>query len=126
MDANEYQYLEATLLGRRARDPEYEARLKDVVDPRAAERQRQLDSKSPEEREIELRQYSLRTYGREHMKRYATPIVSKRPLGDLAIEGDQVRDIKGHSGVKAESWRNPDGSLRLQAHSAERQVLKVY
>jgi len=126
MKSDEYKYLEDTLSGRRARDPEFESKMSEAIDPRVEERQRQLDARTPEEREIEQRQYSLRTYGREHMKRYATPIVSKRPLGDLAIEGDQVRDIKGHSGVKAESWRNPDGSLRLQAHSAERQVLKVY
>jgi hypothetical protein len=129
----EYQYLQDTLTGRRARDPEFESKMNVVADPRAEERQRQLDARTPEEREIEQRQYSLRTYGREHMKRYARPIVTDKPLGELGIEGDQIRSdapqIKAHKadGV-VEPCRDANGRLRLQNHSAcpIKQVLKVY
>jgi hypothetical protein len=132
MEPAEYQYLEQTLTGRRQRDPEFESRLRDVADPRAAERQRRLDSKTVEQREIEQRQFSLRVYGREHMKRYANPIVSDRPLGELAIEGDQIRSdtpqIKGHKAeLVVEPCRDANGRLRLQNHAAcpIRQVLKI-
>lgn len=132
MEPAEYQYLEQTLTGRRQRDPAFESRLRDVADPRAAERQRRLDSKTVEQREIEQRQFSLRVYGREHMKRYANPIVSDRPLGELAIEGDQIRSdtpqIKGHKAeLVVEPCRDANGRLRLQNHAAcpIRQVLKI-
>ena len=148
MKTDEYQYLEATLTGRRARDPEFESRLSDVADPRAAERQRQLDSKTVEERELEQRQYSLRVYGRENMKRYASPIISDRPLGELGIEGDQIRgaspqarghngeekgrkkdspqQLKGHSGVEEpEPWCDANGRLLLQSHGSIKQVLQL-
>jgi len=148
MKSDEYQYLEQTLTGRRQRDPAFESRLSDVADPVAEERQRQLDARTPEERELEQRRYSLNVYGREHMKRYATPIISDRPLGELGIEGDQIRGVfpqarghngeekgrkknspqqlKGHcGGEKPEPWRNPDGSLRLQTHGAIRQILQL-
>ncbi len=131
MKSDEYQYLADTLSGRRARDPEFEAKMNVVVNPRVAERQRLIDSKTPTQREIEQRQYSLRTYGRDHMKRYARPITSDRPLGELAVEGDQIKSapqMRGHNAEKPEPWQNPDGSLRLQNHSAcpIKQVLKVY
>ena len=84
MRPDEYKYLEDTLGGRRGRDPEFEAQLKDVGDPRAIERQRQLDARTPEERELEQRRYSLNTYGRAHMEKYSSPIVSDRPLGELS------------------------------------------
>lgn len=132
MEPAEYQYLEQTLTGRRQRDPAFESRLRDVADPRAAERQRRLDSKTVEQREIEQRQFSLRVYGREHMKRYANPIFSDRPLGELAIEGDQIRSdtpqIKGHKAeLVVEPCRDANGRLRLQNHAAcpIRQVLKI-
>ena len=134
MKTDEYQYLEATLTGRRARDPEFEARMNVAVDPRVEERQRLVDSKTPEQREIEQRRYSLDTYGPEHMRRYARPIISEKPLGELAVEGDQIlgsastQQLKGHSAAeKPEPWRNPDGSLRLQNHGAcpQRQVLQI-
>lgn len=132
MKPDEYKYLEDTLTGRRARDPEFESRLSDVANPRAAERQHQLDSKTVEERELEQRQYSLRVYGRENMKRYASPIISDRPLGELAIEGDQIRSdtpqIKGHKAeLVVEPCRDANGRLRLQNHAAcpIRQVLKI-
>jgi hypothetical protein len=136
----EYKYLEDTLSGRRQRDPEFESTMSEAIDPRVAERQRLIDSKTPEQREIEQRRYSLDTYGPEHMKRYARPIVTDKPLGKLAIEGDQIisapqarghnappQQLKVHS-EKPEPWQNSDGSLRLQNHSAcpIKQVLKVY
>ena len=136
----EYKYLEDTLSGRRQRDPEFESTMSEAIDPRVAERQRLIDSKTPEQREIEQRRYSLDMYGPEHMKRYARPIVTDKPLGKLAIEGDQIisapqarghnappQQLKVHS-EKPEPWQNPDGSLRLQNHSAcpIKQVLKVY
>ncbi len=146
MKSDEYQYLEQTLTGRRQRDPEFESRLSDVADPVAEERQRQLDARTPEERELEQRRYSLNVYGREHMKRYATPIISDRPLGELGIEGDQVKgaspqghndkreerknaspqQLKGHSGVEEPSpWCDANGRLLLQTHGAIRQILQL-
>lgn len=132
MKSDEYQYLEQTLTGRRQRDPAFESRLSDVADPVAEERQRQLDARTPEEREIEQRRYSLTVYGKEHMRRYANPIVSDRPLGELAIEGDQIRSdtpqIKGHKAeLVVEPCRDANGRLRLQNHAAcpIRQVLKI-
>ena len=129
----EYKYLADTLSGRRQRDPEFESKMNVVADPRAEERQRQLDAMTSEQREIEQRQYSLRTYGREHMRRYARPIVSDHPLGELAVEGDQVLgsastpQLKGHSGERPGPWRDKNGKPILQNHSAcaIRQVLKV-
>ena len=142
MKSNEYKYLEDTLSGRRQRDPAFEAQLSDVADPRATERQRLIDSKTVEEREIEQRRYSLDTYGREHMKRYARAIVSEKPLGELAVEGDQVRSdapqihehksappqLKGHcGGEKPGPWCDKNGKLLLQNHAAcpQRQVLQL-
>ena len=49
----EYKYLEDTLSGRRQRDPEFESTMSEAIDPRVAERQRLIDSKTPEQREIE-------------------------------------------------------------------------
>ena len=134
MKSDEYQYLQDTLTGRRARDPEFESKMSEAIDPRVAERQRQLDAMTSEQREIEQRQYSLRTYGREHMRRYARPIISDRPLGELGIGGDQILGsastppIKSHSGERPGPWRDANGKLRLQNHSAcpIKQVLKVY
>jgi hypothetical protein len=137
MKSDEYKYLEDTLLGRRGRDLEYEARISDRIEgsinQKAAARRLQLDSKTPEEREIELRQYSLRTYGSEHMRKYATPIVSDRPLGELGIEGDQIKSdppaLKGHNGDEEEpgAWCDASGRLILQNHAAcpQNQVLKL-
>lgn len=135
MKQAEYAYLEATLSGRRARDPELESKMSDAADPKAEERQRQLDARTPEERELEQRQYALRTYGREHMKRYASPIISDKPLGELAVEGDQIlgsastvpQIIKAHNAEKPGPWRDKNGKLILQNHSAcpQRQVLEI-
>ena len=134
MKSDEYKYLADTLAGRRARDPEFEAQLKDVADPRAAERQRQLNARTPDERELELRQYALRTYGREHMKRYASPIISDKPLGELQIPGDQIigsapsAPLKVHSeGERPGPWQDKNGRLILQNHAAcpQNQVLKL-
>lgn len=135
----EYQYLQDTLTGRRARDPEFESKMNVVADPRAEERQRQLDARTPEEREIEQRQYSLRTYGREHMKRFARPIVTNRPLGELQVPADQIlgrsapqghndKQVKGHSGGESPGpWCDKNGKLILQNHAAcpQRQVLQL-
>lgn len=134
MKSDEYAYMEDTLSGRRQRDPAFEAQLSDVADSRATERQRLIDSKTPTQREIEQRQYSLRTYGREHMRRYARPIISDKPLGELAVEGDQIlgsastpQIIKGHNAEKPGPWRDANGKLRLQNHAAcpQRQVLQL-
>ena len=131
MKHDEYKYLEETLQGRRARDPEYEAQLKDVGDPRAVARQRQLDSLTPEQREIEQRQYSLRAYGSEHMRKYATPIVSDKPLGELTITGDQIKSdppaLKGHNREKPGPCQDANGRLILQNHSAcpQTQTLQI-
>ena len=135
MKSDEYKYLSDTLSGRRGRDPEYEeqisAKIEGSINRQAAERQQQLDSLTPEQREIEQRRYSLRTYGCEHMKRYASPIISDRPLGELAVEGDQIGSapaprMKGHSGRET-SWRDANGRLKLQVHSAPiRQTLQLY
>lgn len=134
MKLDEYKYLEDTLPGRRARDLEFEAQLKDVGDPRAIERQRQLDSRTDEERELEQRRYSLRTYGREHMRRYATPIISDKPLGELAIEGDQIIGSAPSAPLKVHSkeerpgpWCDKNGRLILQNHAAcpQTQTLQI-
>ena len=131
MKHDEYKYLEETLQGRRDRDPEYEAQLKDVGDPRAVARQRQLDSLTPEQREIEQRQYSLRAYGSEHMRKYATPIVSDKPLGELTITGDQIKSdppaLKGHNREKPGPCQDANGRLILQNHSAcpQTQTLQI-
>jgi hypothetical protein len=133
MRPDEYKYLEDTLGGRRGRDPEFEAQLKDVGDPRAIERQRQLDARTPEERELEQRRYSLNTYGRAHMEKYSSPIVSDRPLGELQVPGDQIigsapsAQIRGHNGEKPGPCQDENGRLLLQNHSAcpQRQILKL-
>lgn len=136
MKSDEYKYLEDTLSGRRARDLQFEsqmtATIEGAINSKAIERQRQLDSLTPEEREIEQRRYSLRTYGREHMKRYASPIVSDRPLGELGIEGDQIKSdppaLKGHNGDEEPgAWCDANGKLLLQTHGAcpQNQVLKL-
>ncbi len=136
MKSDEYKYLEGTLSGRRGRDFEYEAQMTSMpegsINSKAIERQRQLDSLTPEEREIEQRRYSLNTYGRAHMEKYGNPIVSERPLGELQIPGDQIGSappspqLKGHDGDEPRPWCDANGKLLLQIHSAERQVLKVY
>ncbi len=113
MKSDEYKYLEDTLSGRRARDLKFESQISGTIEgsinQKAAARRLQLDSKTPEEREIELRQYSLRTYGSEHMRKYATPIVSDKALGELAIKGDQIKSdppaLRGHNGEKGEPQR---------------------
>ena len=134
MKSTDYEYLAETLTGRRARDPEFEAKMSDVADPRATERQRQLDSKTLEEREIEQRRYSLNTYGRGHMEKYGNPIISDRPLGELQIPGDQIvgsapsAPLRGHSGGERPGpCQDKDGRLLLQNHAAcpQNQVLKI-
>jgi hypothetical protein len=148
MKQDEYQYLADTLAGRRARDPEFESKMNVVVDLRVEERQHLIDSKTPEQRELDQRRYSLNVYGREHMKRYATPIISDRPLGELGIEGDQIKgaspqarghngeekgrkkdspqQLKGHSGVEEpEPWCDANGRLLLQTHGGIKQVLQL-
>ncbi len=137
MDANEYQYLADTLAGRRARDFEFESRMtfkaEGSIAKAAIERERLNASKTHEERELEQRQFSLRMYGRENMLRYAHPITSDRPLGELQIPGDLVRGaapqtharveerkLKSHNGEKREeTWRDATGRLKLQFHEGE-------
>ena len=127
MKSDEYKYLADTLTGRRSRDPEFEEQMSATVESsinrQAVARQSQLDSKTPEEREIEQRRYSLSVYGKEHMKRYASPIISEKPLGELAIKGDQLKSdpspqVKGHSGGET-SWCDKNGRFKLQFHDAE-------
>jgi len=129
MKSDEYKYLEDTLSGRRARDLQFEsqmtATIEGAINSKAIERQRQLDSLTPEEREIEQRRYSLRTYGRAHMEKYGNPIISERPLGELQIPGDQIvgsassAPLKGHNGRERPGpWCDKNGRLILQNHSA--------
>ena len=134
MNATEYKYLEDTLTGRRARDFEYESKMTFKVEgsiaEAAIERERLNASKTHEEREIEQRQFSLRMYGPEHMRRYAHPIVSSKPLGELAIEGDVILNtspqkheqakVKGHSGGEDKTWCDENGRLKLQFHQGEK------
>lgn len=134
MKHDEYSYLADTLAGRRARDPEFESQMTSMpegsINQKAAARQSQLDSLTPEQREIEQRRYSLRTYGREHMRRYGNPIISNKPLGELQIPGDQIRNtqvVKGHNGEKPGPCQDENGRLLLQTHAAcpQTQVLKL-
>ena len=151
MNATEYKYLEDTLTGRRARDPQFESKMKVKVEgsiaKAALERERLNASKTHEEREIEQREFSLKMYGRENMLYYAHPMVTTRPLGELAIPGDLIRDVsqarghngeekgrkkdspqqlKGHSGVEEpEPWCDANGRLLLQTHGGIKQVLQL-
>jgi hypothetical protein len=135
MNATEYKYLEDTLTGRRGRDPAYESRMTPVktegsIAKAALERERLNASKTHEEREIEQRQFSLRMFGRENMKRYAHPIQCDHPLGELQIEGDVIMgsapQIKGHKAeVVVEPCMDANGRLRLQTHGAIKQVLQL-
>lgn len=150
MRHDEYKYLEDTLSGRRQRDPAFESRMSATVEgsisEKAAERQRQLDSKTVEERELEQREFSLTTYGRAHMEKYSSPIISDKPLGRLQVPGDQImsdassqihvhkeesksaQQVKGHNAEKPGPWCDANGKLLLQNHAAcpIKQVLKVY
>ena len=133
MKSDEYAYLEDTLAGRRQRDPAFEAQLSDVADPRAEERQRLIDSKTPTQRELEQRQYSLSVYGEEHMKRFARPIVSDKPLGELQIPSDQIivsastPQMRGHNAERPGPWCDKNGTPILQNHGGcpQRQVLQI-
>ena len=119
MDAEEYKYLEDTLMGRRGRDQSFEAKMTGVekgrglnITQQAEERRLQLAAKTPTERELEQRAFSLATYGRSHMERYARPITAG-PYGELSVPGDS--QIKGHSASRPV----PPKHLKLQFHSAE-------
>ena len=137
MDHAEYKYLEDTLTGRRARDPEYESRMTSIkvegsISEAAIERERLNASKTHEQRELEQREFSLKVYGRAHMEKYSNPIVSDRPLGKLQVPGDQIMgsapQIKGHKGeVVVEPCMDANGRLRLQNHAAcpIKQVLQL-
>ena len=123
MDATEYKYLEDTLAGRRGRDPAIEATMtakpEGKISRQAIERQRQIAARTPEEREMEQREFSLKVYGKSHMQYYAKPITGQGPL---YVEGDQV---KVHS---AEEQRPiVPAHLRLKCHHGEpiRQVLQL-
>jgi len=126
MTPEEYAYLEATLTGRRGRDMELESKMSIRPEGKfarqAEERRQALAAKTPTERELEQRAFSLATYGRTHMERYARPIVTG-PYGKLSVPGDQ---LQGHAQI-AEPCRGPDGRLRLQNHAAcpQKQVLQV-
>jgi hypothetical protein len=134
MKSDEYKYLEDTLTGRRARDLQFESQMTSMpegsINQKAAARQRQLDSLTPEEREIEQRRYSLSVYGTSHMERYSTPIVTDRPLGRLAVPGDQIisdPQIKGHNRERPGPCQDKNGRLLLQNHAAcpQNQVLQL-
>ena len=133
MKSDEYRYLEETLQGRRARDPQFEsqmtATIEGAINSKAIKRRQQLNSLTPEQRELEQRRYSLRTYGKAHMEKYGNPIICDKPLGELQIPGDQIRNtrVKGHSGGEETSWCDKNGRLILQVHSAPiRQTLQLY
>jgi len=139
MKSDEYKYLEDTLSGRRARDPQFEEQISDRIEgsinQKAAASRQQLNSLTPEERELEQREFSLTTYGRSHMERYSTPIVTDRPLGRLAVPGDQIvggapssPQMKGHNGDEEPgAWCDASGRLILQNHAVcpQNQVLKL-
>ena len=128
--------LERILQGKEPRDREWEDRQaaegrkmetgrKLSISEKAEERRLQVASKTPEQREMEQREFSLKVYGRAHMEKFARPLTG---LGPLAVPGDQLQghaQIKGHNGV--EPCRGPDGRLRLQNHAAcpQRQVLQL-
>jgi hypothetical protein len=129
MKPDEYEYLEQTLTGRRARDFEFESRMtfkaEGSIAKAALERERLNASKTHEEREIEQRQFSLRMYGRAHMLQYAQPIQYNKPLGELQVPGDQIisaspPQIKAHSGGEDKTWCDENGRLKLQFHQGEK------
>jgi len=99
MTPEEYAYLEATLTGRRGRDMELESKMSIRPEGKfarqAEERRQALAAKTPTERELEQRAFSLATYGRTHMERYARPIVTG-PYGKLSVPGDQ---LQGHAQI---------------------------
>jgi hypothetical protein len=120
MNPEEYKYLEDTLMGRRGRDKGFEAKMTGVetgrglrISNQAEERRQQLAAKTPTQRELEQREFSLKVYGRTHMERYARPIVTG-PYGELSVPGDS--QMKGHS---AEQRPIPPKHLKLQFHSGE-------
>jgi len=118
MDATEYKYLEDTLAGRRGRDKEFESKMTGVetgkglrITRQAEERRAALAARTPEEREMEQREFSLKVYGKTHMQYYARPLTGQGPL---YVEGDQIK-VKGHS---AEVRPTPPKHLKLQFHNA--------
>ena len=114
MTPEEYAYLEATLTGRKGRDMSYEEKMSIKPEGKfarqAEERRQQLAARTPEEREMEQREFSLKVYGKTHMEYYARPLTGQGPL---YVPGDQ---IKGHS---AEQRPIPPKHLKLQFHSAK-------
>ena len=111
MTPEEYAYLEATLTGRRGRDQSIEAKMsvrpEGTISRKAEERLQ--GRKSPEELEMEQREFNLKFFGKAHMEYYARPLTG---LGPLHVPGDQV---KGHS---ADQRPTPPRGLKLQFHSA--------
>jgi len=115
MNAEEYKYLEDTLAGRKGRNMSYEEKMTGIKPEgkfakQAEERRQQLAARTPEEREMEQREFSLKVYGKTHMQYYAKPLTGQGPL---YVPGDQ---IKGHS---AEVRPTPPPGLKLKFHSAE-------
>jgi len=126
MDATEYKYLEETLQGRKARDMGLESRMSMRPEPRrmtitekAEERLR--NRKSPEELEMEQREFNLKFFGKSHMEYFARPLTGQGPL---YVPGDQVK-VKGHS--SEEQRPVVPAHLKLKCHHGEpiRQVLQL-
>lgn len=121
MTPEEYAYLEATLTGRRGRDMKLESKMnvlpEGTISRKAIERLQ--GRKSPEELEMEQREFNLKFFGKSHMEYYARPLTGQGPL---YVPGDQIK-AKGHS---AEERPVVPAHLRLKCHSGEpiRQVLQ--
>lgn len=123
MTPEEYAYLEATLTGRRGRDMKLESKMnvglpEGTISRKAIERLQ--GRKSPEELEMEQREFNLKFFGKSHMEYYARPLTGQGPL---YVPGDQIK-VKGHS---AEERPVVPAHLRLKCHSGEpiRQVLQL-
>lgn len=119
MSPEEYQYLSDTLAGRKGRNMSYEEKMTEIKPEgkfakQAEERRQQLAARTPEEREMEQREFSLKVYGKTHMQYYAKPLTGQGPL---YVPGDApaVRVVQEHS---AGQRPVPPKHLKLQFHSA--------
>jgi hypothetical protein len=118
MDATEYKYLEDTLAGRRGRDKSYEEKMSIKPEGKfarqAEERRAVLASKTPKERELEVRRFNLQMLGRKGMERNARPFSE---MDELAVPGDApaVRVLQEHN---AEQRPIVPAHLKLKGHSS--------
>jgi hypothetical protein len=118
MSPEEYQYLEATLTGRKGRDMSYEEKMSIKPEGKfarqAEERRQQIAAKTPKERELEVRRFNLQMLGRKGMEKYARPFSE---MDELAVPGDlpAVRVMQEHS---AEQRPIVPAHLKLKGHSS--------